>query len=73
MYRMTDAMQTALGYDAFGNNPDLVCEADKEALSNIPRASGDATCDICHALLRLHPSVQGALWATRACYGIVKL
>ncbi len=72
-YRMTDQMQTALGYDMYGNCARLVCSADRIPLSRVTRASGDVVCRACNVLYRLHPAVQGALWATRTCEGIVKL
>lgn len=71
---MTDSMRTAMGYDAFGNAPHLVSAHDEILLRDVSRAGGDAVCDHCHVLLRLHPVVQGALWATRTCKdGLVKL
>lgn len=74
-YRMTDAMQTALGYDDLGNNPDLLCDKDRIALDtgNWIRASGDATCKLCGSLYRIHPPVQGCLALIRGCDGLVKL
>lgn len=74
-YRMTDAMQTALGYDSFGTNPTLVCEADRRAMDagQMIRVSGDAVCKGCGSPYRLHPPVQGALWLIRGCDGLVKL
>ncbi|GLS29942.1 hypothetical protein SAMN04488498_104353 [Mesorhizobium albiziae] len=69
------AIQHSLGYDEFGNNPDLLTRADKRNLDRgrIARVSGDATCPACGEAYRLHPPVQGALWATRGCFGLVKL
>jgi hypothetical protein len=72
--RMTDQMRTAMGYDEWGNSPRLVSHVDRKALNDVSRASGDAVCSHCHVLFRLHPVVQGALWATRTCKdGLVKL
>jgi hypothetical protein len=71
---MTDQMRDAMGYDAWGNAPHLVAPQDAVALNDVPRASGDVICRHCHVLYRMHPVVQGALWATRTCKdGIVKL
>ena len=74
-YRMTEAMQTALGYDSFGNNFDLLCEKDRIALEtgNWLRVSGEATCRVCGSVYRLHPPVQGCLALVRGCDGLVKL
>lgn len=72
--RMTDQMRTAMGYDEAGNAPHLLASQDLEALPLVTRASGEVTCSHCHVLFRLHPVVQGALWATRTCKdGLVKL
>lgn len=72
--RMTDAMRTAMGYDDFGNAPHLVSVADEILLRDVSRASGDVVCSHCHVLFRMHPPVQGALWAIRTCKdGLVKL
>lgn len=72
--RMTDKMREAMGYDSFGNAPHLVSAQDKIALRNVSRAGGDVICSHCHVLFRMHPVVQGALWATRTCKdGLVKL
>jgi hypothetical protein len=71
---MTDAMRMAMGYDEFGNAPHLVSAIDEVLLESIPRAGGDVICSHCHVPFRLHPVVQGALWATRTCKdGLVKL
>jgi len=74
-YRMTDRMQTALGYDEFGNNPSLLCEQDQITLEhgNYLRVSGDAECGVCGSPYRIHPAVQGCLWLIRGCDGLVKL
>lgn len=71
-YRMTEQMQFTLGYDEWGNNRSLIAACDKHQLSNVSRASGDVICK-CGSPYRLHPGVQGALWATRTCEGIFKL
>jgi uncharacterized Zn-finger protein len=72
--RMTDQMRVAMGYDDMGNAPHLVSAHDEKLLCDVSRASGDAVCSHCHVLFRLHPVVQGALWATRTCKdGLVKL
>lgn len=72
-YRMTTQMQEELGYDMFGNAGRLVASIDRIPLVGTPRAGGDVICRRCGVLYRLHPAVQGALWATRTCEGIVKL
>lgn len=71
---LTDKMRTVFGYDSFGNSPELVCEKDaRELEAGIPRAGGTVICRVCGVTYNIHPSVQGALWATRTCEGIVKL
>lgn len=71
---MPEGMARGLGYDADGNNQSLLAERDREEIDRgIPRAAGTATCGKCGLELRLHPPVQGALWLTRTCEGIVKL
>lgn len=70
---MLEEQRIAFGYDDFGNSSELVAESDKEKLLDCNRASGDFICEICGVEYRKHPPVQGALWATRACNGIVKL
>lgn len=74
-YSMTEPMSQALGYDENGNNTDLIAAADREAIDNglYVRLSPDQTCPVCHLPMRSHPAVQGALWLTRACQGLVKL
>lgn len=64
-----------LHYDSFGNNPDLLTRADKRNIDagRYLRASGDFECRCCGFPLRHHPRVQGALWLTRGCEGLVKL
>jgi len=73
-YRMTDMMQHLLGYDSLGNNFSLISEPDRAFIEEVgvPRASGEVTCK-CGSPYRIHPAVQGALWATRTCEGLVKL
>lgn len=73
-YRMTDMMQQLLGYDQFGNNFSILAESDRIFIEEVgvPRASGDVICK-CGSHYYIHPHVQGALWATRTCQGIVKL
>lgn len=71
---MIQAMRDAFGYDTFGNSPRLVCLADEEEMERgVPRAGGMVMCSVCRATYNVHPPVQGALWATRTCEGIVKL
>ena len=71
---MTDAMRVAFGYDSYGNADELLAERDREAIERgVPRASGRVACRVCGVLYQRHPPVQGALWATRTCEGIVKL
>lgn len=74
MFSMPSMTRDALGYDIFGNAPELVCAKDQiELEAGIPRAGGDVECSVCHMLYKNHPPVQGALWATRTCKGLVKL
>lgn len=72
-----------LGYDEYGNNEKLLHPDDKAIIegeavngrygsSGVPRAGGDYTCD-CGMIFYHHPKVQGALYLTRTCVGIVKL
>lgn len=74
----------SLGYDDWGNNSDLLHPNDKAIIdgeaengrygkSGVPRAGGRAECGKCGFLLEYHPKVQGALYFTRSCEGIVKL
>lgn len=70
---MTDKMRTALGYDEMGNAPQLLARCDEDVMPRINRASGDVVCAVCGVKYYNHPPVQGALWATRTCEGIVKL
>ena len=71
----TTAMQKAFGYDDMGNAPHLLAEVDRAALDagQDRRVSGDAICPICGSAYRVHPDVQGALWAKRGCEFLVKL
>lgn len=72
---MLDCIQTGLGYDHFGNNPDLLAPGDKRNLDRgkFQRASGDAPCTGCGQPYNIHPQVQGALWLRRGCHFLVKL
>lgn len=71
---LTDKMRTAFGYDSFGNSDVLLAEVDRLSLdAGISRAGGTVVCRVCGVTYNAHPSVQGALWATRTCEGIVKL
>lgn len=72
---MTEDMREALGYDEFGNNPRLLHPSDERIISKgeVRRVNGDMLCQKCHMPVRLHPKVQGALWVTRSCEGLVKL
>lgn len=74
----------ALGYDDMGNNPDLLHPDDKAKIegeaengrygkTGVPRAGTHADCLVCGYPLSMHPRVQGALYFTRGCEGIVKL
>ena len=74
-YSMPTPMSEALGYDSLGNNPTLVSEADRTTIEAglYVRLSPDQTCPVCQQHMRSHPAVQGALWLTRACQGLVKL
>jgi hypothetical protein len=73
---MNSTMSACLGYDNMGNNPRLLCEADRKKLESGEyfRVAGDAICTHCKCPFSLHPAVQGALWLNRACDGdLVKL
>lgn len=73
---MNSLMSEHMGYDTMGNNPRLLCEADRKKLEagEYSHASGDAVCRHCLSPFYDHPSVQGALWLTRTCSGdLVKL
>lgn len=71
---LTDQMREAFGYDSYGNSMRLLCQSDRIMMARgVPRAGGDVACRTCGVLYRNHPAVQGALWATRTCEGIVKL
>lgn len=69
---MPTAMARGLGYNDAGYNADLIAFGDARE-EFVPRASGDAICSVCHYALRMHPPVQGALFLTRTCTGLVKL
>lgn len=73
----------SLGYDDMGNHSGLLHPDDKRAIegdadngrygrTGVPRACGDAVCK-CGYIFCHHPPVQGALYFTRTCEGIVKL
>jgi hypothetical protein len=69
-------MQECLGYDNMGNNPRLLCEADRKKLEagEYSRADGRIICIHCKLPFSLHPAVQGALWLNRSCDGdLIKL
>jgi len=72
---MTTEMATAMGYDEAGNCAKLLARVDAEALEagDFRRVAGEARCPRCGSAYRLHPPVQGALWLTRGCDGLVKL
>jgi hypothetical protein len=73
---LTDKMREAFGYDSFGNSHKLLSSFDRLMMhrrGGVPRAGGDVVCAVCGVKYVLHPPVQGALWATRTCEGIVKL
>lgn len=69
-----DTMRESLGYDANGNAPHLLAEMDRRLIEEVgvPRAGGDVVCR-CGFTYYQHPAVQGALYLTRTCAGIVKL
>lgn len=70
---LTDKMRQAFGYDDAGNAPSLLADRDRREIERgVPRASGMVVC-VCGVQYNRHPPVQGALWATRTCTGIVKL
>jgi hypothetical protein len=73
-----------LGYDEFGNNSNLLHPNDLAILNGeaengkygnigVPRAGHEYLCENCNYPLYSHPKVQGALYLTRTCVGIVKL
>lgn len=69
-------MQEALGYDSFGNKPELLAEIDRARIDagDIHRAGHLTPCDKCGCAYHMHPHVQGALWLHRICDGsLVKL
>ena len=63
-----------LGYDAHGDNPDLLLPADRAVImSGGVRRTGGAVLCRCGLYYHQHPCVQGALYLLRTCEGIVKL
>jgi hypothetical protein len=71
---LTEKMREAFGYDQFGNSHKLLSSYDRLMMRRgVPRAAGTVLCQQCMVTYNLHPPVQGALWATRTCEGIVKL
>lgn len=71
---LTEKMRDAFGYDSFGNSDHLLAEKDRQEMdAGVPRAGGTVLCPVCGVTYNAHPAVQGALWATRTCEGIVKL
>jgi hypothetical protein len=81
--RTPDSVRYSLGYDDWGNHPALLHPNDKLAIdgeidngrygkTGVPRAGGETICK-CGFSFYLHPPVQGALYFTRTCEGIVKL
>lgn len=71
---LTEKMRTAFGYDSYGNSHELLSEKDRREMNKgVPRAGGEVLCCVCGVTYNIHPRVQGALWATRTCEGIVKL
>lgn len=75
MFSTPEPILASLHYDQFGNNPDLLAPGDQRNIDagRYTRAGGEAECPHCGMTLRLHPRVQGALWLTRTCEGLVKL
>lgn len=72
---MLDSVRIGLGYDEFGNNTSLLTGADKRNLEagRVRRVGGTEPCPGCGEPFHFHPQVQGALWARRGCYELVKL
>lgn len=70
---LTERMKNAFGYDEQGNCESLLANVDKERLEKGDwiRTSGESVCS-CGSLNRHHPPVQGCLWLTRTCDGLVK-
>lgn len=75
MRGIPETMRSFLGYDGNGNSVALLAEADRLFIENVgvPRAGGDVVCEKCGFIYYDHPPVQGALYLTRTCQGIVKL
>jgi hypothetical protein len=73
--RPPEGIRSGLGYDEMGNAAHLLTEVDRYALEkgDFIRADGNARCCVCDYPLNQHPPVQGALWLTRSCWGLVKL
>jgi hypothetical protein len=69
-----EILRSNLGYDSLGNAPHLLCPNDKIAIESgdYKRVGGEALCT-CGLPYNLHPPVQGALYLTRSCQGLVKL
>jgi hypothetical protein len=78
-----ESVRLSLGYDEWGNHAGLLHPDDKQRIdgetpngrygnTGVPRAGGEAVCK-CGFIFYLHPPVQGALYFTRTCEGIVKL
>lgn len=65
-------IRDSLGYDDFGNHPDLLAAKDKQDIEagRYTRVSHMASCK-CGYLMHQHPQVQGALWLRRTCEGIL--
>ena len=63
-------------HDELGNAPHLLSEEDRKKLDDgkMIRAGGGCICEACGKEYYDHPSVMGALWATKLCDGsLVKL
>lgn len=75
VHRTPSSILDWIGYDSMGNKPELLAEVDRVALDEgrITRVNGDTACPRCGYEYRVHPQVQGALWATRGCERLVKL
>lgn len=72
---MMTRMAEALGYDENGNADRLLAVDDAVKIEHgfWRRGSGETVCERCGMSFNLHPKVQGALWLTRTCEGLVKL
>lgn len=73
--RMPFTIRVTLGYDEVGFCEELIAEVDKEVMrkGTWVRAEGRVICEKCGFAYREHPPVQGALFMTRTCTGLVKL